>query len=193
MTDTTSLRLEAMEAIEGTTDGPWRFDGPVWNQIVWSDHENRLCFMAHSSGLNDDRDIANARFIAASWKLVKDFIAASEAQDKRIAELEAELEQFRVMFGPIGELTAADMSNIVAYFSYELEPSGPLPNWHTVAMALVKQSNDLARVTAERDAERAVMDELAGALVHMASQFQHPDQMADTALAAYAKHKEGRG
>jgi len=46
------------------TPGPWRADGPVWNQIIWTDSENRLCFMAHSNGLNDDRDIANSRRIA---------------------------------------------------------------------------------------------------------------------------------
>ena len=49
---------------EAGTPGPWHFDGPVWNQIIWMDGENRLCFMAHSNGLNDDRDIANARRIA---------------------------------------------------------------------------------------------------------------------------------
>ena len=49
---------------EAGTPGPWHFDGPVWNQIVWTDGENRLCFMAHSNGLNDDRDIANASRIA---------------------------------------------------------------------------------------------------------------------------------
>ena len=50
---------------EAGTPGPWHFDGPVWNQIIWTDGENRLCFMAHSNGLNDDRDIANARRIAS--------------------------------------------------------------------------------------------------------------------------------
>ena len=49
---------------EAGTPGPWHFDGPVWNQIIWTDGDNRLCFMAHSNGLNDDRDIANARRIA---------------------------------------------------------------------------------------------------------------------------------
>ncbi len=49
---------------EAGTPGPWHFDGPVWNQIIWTYGENRLCFMAHSNGLNDDRDIANARRIA---------------------------------------------------------------------------------------------------------------------------------
>ncbi len=48
---------------EAGTPGPWHFDGPVWNQIIWTYGENRLCFMAHSNGLNDDRDIANARRI----------------------------------------------------------------------------------------------------------------------------------
>lgn len=49
---------------EAGTPGPWHFDGPVWNQIVWTGSDNRLCFMAHSNGLNDDRDIANASRIA---------------------------------------------------------------------------------------------------------------------------------
>lgn len=46
------------------TPGPWHADGPVWNQIVWTDGDNRLCFMAHSNGLDDARDEANARRIA---------------------------------------------------------------------------------------------------------------------------------
>ena len=49
---------------EAGTPGDWAVDGPTWNQIVWTDNETRLCFMAHSNGLNDDRDEANARRIA---------------------------------------------------------------------------------------------------------------------------------
>jgi len=61
----TDAEIAAMVADrEAGTPGPWHFDGPVWNQIVWTEGDNRLCFMAHSNGLNDDRDIANARRIA---------------------------------------------------------------------------------------------------------------------------------
>ena len=69
---------------EAGTPGPWKVDGPVWNQIVWTDNENRLCFMAHSNGLNDGRDEANARRIAR----VPDMEATIIAQS-------AELEQLR--------------------------------------------------------------------------------------------------
>jgi len=55
-------KLLAADRAAGTP-GPWHFDGPVWNRSIWADGENRLCFMAHSNGLNDDRDIANARRI----------------------------------------------------------------------------------------------------------------------------------
>jgi len=55
-------KLLAADRAAGTP-GPWHFDGPVWNRSIWTDGENRLCFMAHSNGLNDDRDIANARRI----------------------------------------------------------------------------------------------------------------------------------
>lgn len=48
------------------TLGPWTVDGPPYNQIVWSSAENRVCFLAHSNGLDDDRDLATGRLIAAA-------------------------------------------------------------------------------------------------------------------------------
>jgi hypothetical protein len=48
------------------TPGPWQADGEPWNRVVWSSAENRVCFMAHSSGLNDDTDIATSNLIAAA-------------------------------------------------------------------------------------------------------------------------------
>ena len=48
------------------TKGPWAVDGPPWNQIVWSGADNRVCFLAHSDGLDDRRDIATGRLIAAA-------------------------------------------------------------------------------------------------------------------------------
>lgn len=73
---------------EDGTPGPWLVDGPVWNQTVWTDHENRLCFMAHSNGLNDDRDKANARRIAR----VPDMEATIIAQAAELERLRAALE-----------------------------------------------------------------------------------------------------
>lgn len=58
---------------------------------------------------------------------------------------------------------------------------------------------DLARVTAERDAERAVADELRDAASQARLGFagyvsaRSAVDMLDDALAAYAKHKEVRG
>lgn len=48
------------------TPGPWAVDGPPWNQIVWSGPETRVCFLAHSNGRDDERDIATGRLIAAA-------------------------------------------------------------------------------------------------------------------------------
>jgi len=53
------------------TLGPWFVDGPPWNQIVWSSAENRVCFLAHSNGLDDDRDVATGHLIAASPDLIE--------------------------------------------------------------------------------------------------------------------------
>jgi hypothetical protein len=60
------------------TPGPWFVDGPPNNQIVWSDEENRVCFMAHSNGKDVDRDIATGRLIAAAPELL---VPAPDAAD----------------------------------------------------------------------------------------------------------------
>ena len=82
------LIKRATAALEGVTGGPWRVDGEPWNQIVWSGAENRVCFMAHSNGLDDDRDIATARFIAFTRQWVPEaaaHIAALRAQNRELA------------------------------------------------------------------------------------------------------------
>lgn len=57
--------------MSGWTKGSWSVDGPPWNQIVWSSTENRVCFLAHSDGLDDERDIATGRLIAAAPDLAE--------------------------------------------------------------------------------------------------------------------------
>lgn len=61
------------------TPGPWTVDGPPENQIVWSAAENRVCFLAHSSGLDTKRDIATGRLIAAAPNLLAALVAAKQA------------------------------------------------------------------------------------------------------------------
>ena len=53
--------IEAKHAL-----GPWTVDGPPHNQIVWSSPENRVCFLAHSNGRDDARDVATGHLIAAA-------------------------------------------------------------------------------------------------------------------------------
>ena len=73
---------EAVERLlEGVTPGPWHVDGPLWNQIIWSSSDNRVCFMAHTSGLDDARDLATAAFIAAARELVPALLARAEAAE----------------------------------------------------------------------------------------------------------------
>ena len=83
---------------EAGTPGPWRFDGPVWNQIVWTDGDNRLCFMAHSNGLNDDRDIANASRITRLPDLEAAYLtlaAENAALREELDQLEQDLSNMR--------------------------------------------------------------------------------------------------
>jgi len=53
MTDMTDDQVRAL--LDGATPGPWRADGEPWNRVVWSSADNRVCFMAHSNGLDDAR------------------------------------------------------------------------------------------------------------------------------------------
>lgn len=53
------------------TPGPWTIDGPPDNQIVWSGPEERVCFLAHSNGHNEERDVATGHLIAAAPDLAE--------------------------------------------------------------------------------------------------------------------------
>lgn len=77
MTTLTDEQLADLRA--RITKGPWTADGPPWNRIIWSEGENRVCFMAHSDGLNDDRDIATSELIAMSPDLLDEVVRLREA------------------------------------------------------------------------------------------------------------------
>ena len=68
------------------TKGPWRADGEPWNRIVWSSADNRVCFMAHSSGLNDARDIATSNLIAAAPDMYAALDAAMAFIESHVAD-----------------------------------------------------------------------------------------------------------
>lgn len=76
----------ARTAAGAHTPGPWIVDGPPHSQIVWADALNRVCFLAHSDGRDVERDIANARLIAAA----PDLLAALNVL---LPEVDAEIEQ----------------------------------------------------------------------------------------------------
>lgn len=74
MTDLTDEAVKAL--LDGATPGPWRADGEPWNRVVWSSADNRVCFMAHSNGLDDARDIATSNLAAAAPDLARALLAA---------------------------------------------------------------------------------------------------------------------
>lgn len=88
MTDTSTTAITAI--LDGVTPGPWDERGPTWNQSIWSSTDNRVCFMAHSSGLNDDRDLKTARFIAAARDLVPALLAERDALAAELAQVRAQ-------------------------------------------------------------------------------------------------------
>ena len=73
----TELTDEAVKALlDGATPEPWRADGEPWNRVVWSSADNRVCFMAHSNGLNDERDVATSNLAAAAPDIARALLAA---------------------------------------------------------------------------------------------------------------------
>ena len=80
MTDLTREQLEAL--LDGATQGPWQADGEPWNRIVWSSAENRVCFMAHSNGLDDARDIATSNLVAAAPDLARQCLSLMDERDE---------------------------------------------------------------------------------------------------------------
>jgi len=87
------------EVLGAATPGPWAAFGQLWYATIATANdsgEHRLCFMAHSNGLNDARDEANATLIAltptlaADWlrlnQLARDLTARCAALDAQVAE-----------------------------------------------------------------------------------------------------------
>lgn len=54
------------------TPGPWVVDGPPHDRIVWCEGtDNRICFIAHSDGADNERVIATSNLIAAAPELAE--------------------------------------------------------------------------------------------------------------------------
>jgi len=85
MSDMTVEKAQAL--LDGATPGPWLANGEPWNLTVWSSADNRVCFMAHSNGLDDDRDVATAELVAAAPDLARAYIA----QAAELARLRAQV------------------------------------------------------------------------------------------------------
>ena len=87
----------AKKLLDGTTPGPWEADGDPWNRIIWSSAENRVCFMAHSNGLNDDQDMATSRLVAAAPDLARALIASEAARKLAEERLAKAMEGLRLI------------------------------------------------------------------------------------------------
>lgn len=86
MTDDLIARAKA--ALEGVTVGPWTADSEsygAWGHMILQ-QDNQLTDIAEMVVYR-----ADANFIAAARQLVPDLIAALEARDARIAELERDV------------------------------------------------------------------------------------------------------
>jgi len=82
----TDLAQQIKALVEKATEGPWNVDGPPNNQIIWSSPEERVCFMAHSDGKDEERDIATAALIVLLRNNVDQILTAlSEAERMREA------------------------------------------------------------------------------------------------------------
>lgn len=129
MTDMTDDQVRAL--LDGATPGPWRADGEPWNRIVWSSADNRVCFMAHSSGLNDARDIATSNLVAAAPDLARALLDARAERD-RLFRRATLAEEWRDHDKARAEKAEADRDRLAAELAQT--PTDPEPGdgwtWH---------------------------------------------------------------
>lgn len=113
-------RLRALAA--GAWNGPWLVDddtrpGMSWNRHIYRKGDYAVCFMAHNSGRNEDRDEATANLIAACdpQTILGLIDAASEAEALRaeVAKLKAD----------------ADRLDFLDSNAATQHPAGPLRTW----------------------------------------------------------------
>ncbi len=77
---------ELMALLAKATAGEWTVDGPPWNQIIWSDEENRVAFLAHSNGLDHERDLATGAAIVAAVDFCRTELPALIEREKALRE-----------------------------------------------------------------------------------------------------------
>ena len=94
--------------------------------------------------------------------------------EEQIAALRAERD------GPINNLTETDRNNIVAHLSYELEPTGLLPNRNSIMMDWVMLKNEATTL-------RAKVARLEGALRKL-----HHAVCGETGFAACVRLDSGK-
>ncbi len=106
----TMTREEVESLLSRAPEGPWRADGEPWNRIVWSWAENRVCFMAHSNGLNDDRDVAASDLAAAAPDLARALLAALDDLDA----VKAERDKWHDLAAANGRAALDELAQVVA-------------------------------------------------------------------------------
>lgn len=137
---------EAKKLLVVAVPGPWRVDGEPWNRIVWSFHDNRVCFMSHSNGLDDARDIATSELVASAPDLARTVIA-----------LHAELAQARA---DAKVAVAVEKAVAVAEVYSDAEVMGRITGDTEIADAISALASEdaiaeVAKLRAERDAALA--------------------------------------
>ena len=179
MSDLTDEAVKAL--LDGATPGPWRADGEPWNRVVWSSADNRVCFMAHSSGLNDARDIATSNLVAAAPDLARalldaraelarvktDAAAAMALVVERAAKIatrhwEGEPEDTIAMEAAIRALAPAD--GLAAVDALRAEIADLKMNMDADLRTMVREGQQLRTLAAELAAAQQREAELRGAL-----------------------------
>lgn len=84
MTEAERLAERLRELLAKATDGEWLFDGPPDNHIIWSSPEDRVCFMAHSNGIDPERDTARAALIVEAVNALPTLLARIAAMKSAI-------------------------------------------------------------------------------------------------------------
>jgi hypothetical protein len=201
-------RDEIEKLLDGTTPGPWRAEGEPWNRIVWSSAENRVCFMAHSSGLDDDRDVATSNLVAAAPGIARTALDAMARLEDAEAAQALVVERLRVPLQFMVDSIAEDKAYVAEKYPIlfaliqarraEMGNLGGVQVFGEIARDLLgiltadpSGVAALAALRAERDAFRVEMDRLQTKAMGAVDAARDAEAERDDALARLAA-AEGR-
>lgn len=131
-------REELLAMVAEATPGPWEACGEPWNRTIYSSAENRVCFMAHTNGLDDARDIATSELVAQAPTIATELAAALAEVEALRAVQAAYDELLATVRGECPSLVNEDSGGSDVLINLMIKAEDALADLHAAALAEVE-------------------------------------------------------